>query len=54
MNIKVTREACCGQDDQSGRLEADFELSPEMTIQDVARLIGESGFLQFSTPLLLN
>jgi len=53
MNIQVTREACCGQDDQTNRLQINFELLPSMTIHDVARLIGESNFLQFSTPLLV-
>jgi len=53
MNIQVTREACCWQDDQSNRLQFNFELLTSMTIKDVARLIGESNFLQFSTPLLV-
>lgn len=48
MNIVVTREACCAQDDQLGPLTLNLELSDSVSIQELAKIIGESGFLQFS------
>jgi len=53
MNILITREACCGQDDQGGRLQISLEISPSKTVQGTARDIGESRFLQFSKPRIV-
>ena len=51
MNIVVTREACCGQDDQIGPLKINLSSAELNTIQSLARQIDESKFLQFSSPL---
>ena len=49
MNVKITRQACCAQDDQLGPLTLNLELPESSTIQDLAKSLGESGFLQFSS-----
>ena len=48
MNLEITRQACCAQDDQLGPLTLNLQSSDLSTIQDLAKAIGESGFLQFS------
>jgi len=48
MNLEITRQACCVQDDQLGPLMLNLEVVDSSTIQDLARAIGGSGFLQFS------
>ena len=53
MNLSVTREACCSQDDQIGPLVKTFDLASDASIQDVARVVGESQFLQFSAPRIV-
>lgn len=48
MKIEVVRQACCSQDDQNGSLSRGFSIDDRMTVQDLARTIGEAKFLQFT------
>jgi len=49
MKIKLSRQACCAQDDQIGPLETYIELPKETKIWELAKVVGESNFLQFSS-----
>jgi hypothetical protein len=49
MKIKLSRQACCAQDDQAGPLETYIELPEESKIWELAQIVGESNFLQFSS-----
>lgn len=47
--VRVTREACCSQDDQAGPLEATYSLDDDATVDELVRKIIASGFLQYSS-----
>jgi hypothetical protein len=49
MQILVTREACCAQDDQLGPLDATYALEPGATLRELVEQIIRSGFLQYSS-----
>ena len=49
MNISIIRQACCYQDDQIGPLHIVIELTDASTIKELATIIVESKFLQFSS-----
>lgn len=48
MKIEVTRQACCFQDDQIGPLKMVVDMPDGAAIWELAKEIGEAGFLQFS------
>lgn len=48
MKIEVRRQACCAQDDQLGPLVMFIDVSHSTRVWELAKKIGESGFLQFS------
>jgi hypothetical protein len=49
MQVRVSREACCAQDDQLGPLEKTYSLAPDATLQELIEKIVESSFLQYSS-----
>ncbi|MGY8818961.1 MAG: hypothetical protein ACKVLM_06105 [Pseudomonadales bacterium] len=49
MKIKLSRQACCAQDDQIGPLEIYLELPEGSKMWELAQTVGQSNFLQFSS-----
>jgi hypothetical protein len=49
IQIQVSRDACCSQDDQIGPLEAAYTFGPHATVIDLVRAVVSSRFLQFSS-----
>jgi len=49
MQIQVSREACCAQDDQLGPLEMVYNLSSDATLSELVQKIVASRFLQYSS-----
>lgn len=49
MHIRVTREACCSQDDQLGPLEATFAITASTTFGELIAAVAGSKFFQYSS-----
>ena len=49
MKITINREACCPQDDQLGPLDMMLEVTNTDDLESLAKNIGSSGFLQYSS-----
>ena len=49
MQIVVTRQACCSQDDQLGPLDATYTVSANTTVEEFVDQVIQSGFLQYSS-----
>lgn len=49
VQVQVFRDACCGQDDQLGPLEASYSFGVDATITDLVYAVVSSNFLQYSS-----
>jgi len=49
MKVNVTRDACCGADDQANRLDAVYEVDESSTLEALLQKICASDFLQYSS-----
>lgn len=49
LRVHVTRDACCGADDQAGPLDAVFDVDPQASLAALVARIAGAGFWQFSS-----
>ena len=49
MQVRVSREACCAQDDQLGPLDATYDVRSGAAIGELVSAIVGSNFLQYSS-----